>query len=74
MKLALRTAAQGSQYTIDCAYGVNWILIVHAPRSYFRSYPKFTVCSEWVVYELIDHVTQGEEKKWELYTTLFRAY
>ena len=50
MKLALRTAAQGSKYTIDYAYGVNWISIVHPLRSYFRSYPTFTFCGEWVVY------------------------
>ena len=47
---ALRTAAQGSQHTVDYAYGVNKISIVRAHRSCFRPYPIFTFCGEWVVY------------------------
>ena len=37
----LRTAAQGSQYTVDYVYSVNSISIVRGPRSCFRPYPKF---------------------------------
>ena len=48
MKSELRTASQGSQYTVDYAYDINWISIVRA--SYFRPYQKFTFCGEWVVY------------------------
>ena len=55
MKLALRTAAQGSKYTIDYAYGINWISIVYPPHSYFRPYPTITCCGEWVVY--VERVT-----------------
>ena len=50
MKLALCTVAQGIQYTVDNAYGVYWISIVCTPHSYFRPYPKFIFCGEWVVY------------------------
>ena len=60
MKLALRTAAQGSQYTVDCAYGVNWISILRTPRSYFRPYPKSTFCGELVVYvEMVTYYYRG---------------
>ena len=47
---ALRAAAQGSQHTIGYTHGDKWISIVHALRSYFRLYPKFTFCGEWVVH------------------------
>ena len=45
-----RTAAQGSQYTVDYANGHSWISILRALRSYFRPFPKCTICGEWVVY------------------------
>ena len=38
-ELTLRTAAQGSQHTIDCTYDVNKILTARAPRSYFKPPP-----------------------------------
>ena len=61
IKSALHTAAQGSQYTIDYAYGVNWISIMCAPHSYFKPYPKFTFCSEWVAYaEMVTYYPMHE--------------
>ena len=41
----LRTVAQGSQHTLLVLLKINC-----SPRSYFRSYPKLTFCSEWVVH------------------------
>ena len=38
-ELTLRTAAQGSQHTIDYTYDVNKILTARAPRSYFKPPP-----------------------------------